>query len=474
MFIKNTISYLITKSLAGLILLLSVIVFTRILRPEEYAVYSISISAMNIIYAISFLWLSLSFTRFYEVYRPNLKALYSSVSFSFISISLILFFLKLFLHQIVFLNFNFELSYFLFFLVISYGWYDLNLRVANVNQQTAIYGKIVLYRALVGFILALLLYHFDGVNGIFVALIVSSIIFPILFIRPNPLLVTCNKVDSFLLKDLFVYGLPLAVTSGLTMIVDFSDRFLISSLIGKHDSGIYSASYDFVLQTLGFLIGVFYLSFFPMINKIYENKELALFDLQLSYYANILLMVALPVSVAYICLPYGFSKLFLGVSFRSISSGLIPIITIGVLIGNLKAYLIDLVFYVRKKTLIQVVLSSVIAIINVVLNLTWIPQYGSIGAAYATLFSFVLGLFLSLMVAMYYKMLPKINMDTVKVVISTLIMFLYLLVLRPTQSYNSLTFTLLLVSSILIYFVILWYLDTLKLKQIIVGLIDKL
>jgi O-antigen/teichoic acid export membrane protein len=264
MLIKNSISYLISKSLAGLILLLSVVVFTRILSPEEYAVYSISISAMNIIYAIFFLWLSLSFTRFYEVYRQDLKKLYSSVLFSFILTAFLLFFLKFLSKKIVFSIFNFEFSYFLFFLVVSYAWYDLNLRIANVNQQTVLYGKIVLYKALIGFLLGLLLYHFNGVNGIFAALIFSSIIFPVFLIKPNPLFLPFKKVDTTLLKSLFFYGLPLAVTAALTVIVDFSDRFLIYTLIGKQQSGIYSANYDFVLQTLSFLIGIFYL-FLPIL-----------------------------------------------------------------------------------------------------------------------------------------------------------------------------------------------------------------
>jgi O-antigen/teichoic acid export membrane protein len=474
MFIKNSVSYLISKSLAGLILLLSVVVFTRILSPEEFAVYSISISAMNIIYGFFFLWLSLSFTRFYEVYRLDLKALYSSVLFCFIFTAFLLFFLKIFSQKIVFSIFNFEFSYSLFFLVVSFAWYDLNLRIANVNQQTVLYRNIVIYKALIGFLLGLLLYHFFGVNGIFAALIFSSIISPVFLIKSNPLILPFKKVDTTLLNAFFVYGLPLAVTAALTMVVDFSDRFLIYTLLGKQQSGIYSANYDFVLQTLSFLIGIFYLSFFPIINKIFENKNTVLFSKQFSDYANILLIISLPVTAVYVFLADGFSNLFLGKFFRSGSSDLMPIITIGVLIGNLKAYLIDLVFYLRKKTLLQVIPSALIALVNVILNLLWIPRFGLIGSAYATLVSFVLGTLLSAIVAMHYKMLPKLNKDTYKILFAVFIMVLYLLTIRPNSPYDLFDFLLALTSSFLIYFGVVWYFDILKLKQLVSALIIKL
>jgi O-antigen/teichoic acid export membrane protein len=385
-----------------------------------------------------------------------------------------LFGLKIILQKTFLIKLDFDYSYTFFFLVISYAWYDLSLRFANVNQLTSTYSKIIKSRAIVSLIFGLILYYSYGIHGIFVALIASSFIFPVLFIKSNYVPFRLDGLDKKLLKSLLVYGLPLAITSGLTMIVDFSDRFLISTIVGKEQSGIYSANYDFVLQTLGFLIGVFYLSFFPIINKIYRKKDAINFEQQFAYYFNILLLVSLPVSVSYILLAEGFSNLFLGASFRSFSGNLLPVITLGVLIGNLKAYAIDLVFYLRKKTLLQVMPSAFVALINVALNLLWIPQFGSIGAAYATLISFILGMFLSILVAMHCKMMPRLNMDTIKVLLATLTMLLCLIILKPSKPYDLFAFLFILTSSFFIYLGALWYLDTLMLKQLVANLLKKL
>ena len=460
--IKEFINYFISRSFAGIVWLLSVIIFTRILTPNEYASYSIAISAMNVIYAVFFLWLSLSFARFYELNKRQKRKFFNAISLSFISILAIIFVIKIFINQVVYKDFYF--SWPLFLLITSYAWYEIHLRYLSVTHDVIGYGNLVRYRAYSFLIFGVLLCKLYGVAGIFTAFIISSTLLPILLINSNFFSFDILKVDRALIKELFFYGLPLAVTTGLTLIVDFSDRFLIAKLMSQDYAGLYSANYDFILQTLGFLTGIFYLTFFPRINKIYESKNYVEFNKEITSYLNIVLIAVLPVSIFYITLANDFANIFLGAPFRSFSGKLIPIISLGVLIGNLKAYILDLVFYLKKITFIQIIPALFITFINIFLNLLWIPQFGLVGAAYATLVSFALGAFLSYWISRRYKIFPRFNSDTIKIIFACLMMLVYLMIIKPQQQNNLIIFFVLLVSSLMLYISIIISLDVFKMK----------
>jgi O-antigen/teichoic acid export membrane protein len=463
LIIKEFVSYFFNRSFAGAVWLLSVIIFTRILTPKEYASYSITISAMNVIYALFFLWLSLSFARFYEPNKHYKRKFFSTISFSFILIAMTLLAIKVLSNQLAYINFNF--SWPLYFLVISYAWYEMHLRLLNIKQDIIGYGNLVRNRACTGLFFAVVLYNLYGVVGIFSAFIFSSIILPILTTKPHFFSFNIIQIDRAVLRELFFYGLPLSITTGLTLIVDFSDRFLIAKLMSPEDAGLYSANYDFVLQTLGFLTGIFYLTFFPHINKIYESKNYYKFNKQFTNYLNIVLLAVLPISIFYICLANDFSNIFLGSSFRSSSEKLIPVISIGILLGNFKAYIFDLVFYLKKITFIQIIPALFIATFNVFLNFLWIPQFGLIGAAYATMFSFTLGALLSYLISRHYQVFPRHNSDTLKIIFSASIMLIYLIIAKPNNTYNLIIFFLLILTSLILYLLLIFFLDVFRIKQ---------
>lgn len=468
MLIKEFVSYFFNRSFAGAVWLLSLVIFTRILNPKEYASYSITISAMNVIYALSFLWLSLSFARFYEPYKHHERKFSRVIVFSFILIVISLLVIKVLSNRLTYINFNF--SWPLFFLVTSYAWYEIHLRFLNIKQDFVGYGNLIIYRACAVLFFGVVFYHLYGVIGIFSAFIFSSILLPILLTNYHFFSFNVVKIDRPVLKELFFYGLPLSITTGLTLIVDFSDRFLIARLMGHDDAGLYSANYDFILQTLGFLTGIFYLTFFPRIIKIYESKNYYEFNKQFASYLNIVLAAVLPISILYICLANDFASIFLGPSFRSCSEKLIPIISIGVLLGNFKAYIFDLVFYLKKITFIQIIPALFIAAFNVLLNLLWIPQFGLIGAAYATMFSFMLGALLSYLISRHYQISPKFNSDTVKIILCASLMLVYLITIKPIEHYSLVIFLSLVCTSLMLYLGLLFLLDVFKIKQNIKSL----
>ena len=74
---------------------------------------------------------------------------------------------------------------------------------------------------------------------------------------------------------------------------------------------------------------------------------------------------------------------------------LAPIIALAILLFGIKGFYFDLAFQFGKTTSRQLWISAAAAIVVTILNLLWIPKYGAMGAAWATVVAFALGLLLS-------------------------------------------------------------------------------
>src|SRR5271169_1206474 len=65
MFWRGVLGYLPVNLVQGVVGLLSIVVFTRILSPAAYGVYALAFSAMSLAQTGLFLWLEASMARFY-------------------------------------------------------------------------------------------------------------------------------------------------------------------------------------------------------------------------------------------------------------------------------------------------------------------------------------------------------------------------------------------------------------------------
>ena len=163
---KHSFYYLVMKSGAGLIGLLSISVFTRFMRPDEYGIYATLLSGLGISYAIFFRWLSQGLGRFYVHGngrgQERNNALISTVAYGFVLAmvdSTVIWCIAL-----VCIPESSLKRWILYLppLVFSYAWYELNLRIANASLQPRLYGYISFSKASLGLLIGVLLYRYFG------------------------------------------------------------------------------------------------------------------------------------------------------------------------------------------------------------------------------------------------------------------------------------------------------------------------
>jgi len=117
---------------------------------------------------------------------------------------------------------------------------------------------------------------------------------------------------------------------------------------------------------------------------------------QLSKNAIALFAIGLPAMVGLALLAPNIADVVLGKAFRETAAALIPWIAFGVFLSCMRAYHLDLAFQLSQHTVGQIWVALGAAVVNLGLNLWWIPRLGLMGAAYATVVAYAVALGISL------------------------------------------------------------------------------
>ncbi len=193
-----------------------------------------------------------------------------------------------------------------------------------------------------------------------------------------------NKKIAFdLLKDSW----PIIMAGAFGLIYGRIDQVLIKHLMQATDVGIYSSAVA-ITEVWYFLPNIITSSLFPAI----VNAKMTSKTLFYSRMKNIILFLLI-VSVATATATTIFAPLLIKIIYGDAFIYAAPILRIyvwsnvGMFLGILSS--IYLIAENRKKTLAFITFIPMVT--NVILNILWIPKYGLVGSAYATLISYSLG-----------------------------------------------------------------------------------
>jgi len=242
---------------------------------------------------------------------------------------------------------------------------------------------------------AFLLYLHSGIIGIFVSGLISS---ALTFVLLLPTIFTNFSFQYLpgIHRELLKFGLPY-LPSGLSwMVIQVIDRPILRALTDDSTVGIYQANYKLGIFML-LLVNMFDYAWRPFfLTHAYEEGAKRMFARVLTYFSLASAFVVLLLSLfiedlvkvqlfgRYIIHPnyWGGLSIVPVILLAHVFSGVYIIFTPGI--------------YIEKKSYHLPYIVGIGAVINIVLNYLLIPPLGMMGAAYATLLSF-----LSMAVALY-------------------------------------------------------------------------
>lgn len=196
-----------------------------------------------------------------------------------------------------------------------------------------------------------------------------------------------NKFSPPMLKEMVFYGFPLLGNELVSIILGLGDRYIIQWQVGSEPLGAYAAGYNLCEYVRMMIVMALFQAIRPMYFKLWadEGKEATQSFIQKSLYFYLMLSFPIIAGVSAIA-----PDLLILLTSGKYSEGavVIPFIIAGLMIYGMHSMLGAGLLIHKSSTLFWLTLLS--AIINMILNVIFIPYYGIGGAAVATLISYII------------------------------------------------------------------------------------
>jgi O-antigen/teichoic acid export membrane protein len=427
MLLRHSAIYLLARGLPGLINLAALAVFTRLVSPEEYGKYVLVVAGASFANSMLFQWLRLGVLRFFPSYDNEAKArirFLSSVAVAYLGLVI---FTGILAVPVSLWMPSFGVPRELWFLGIgllwAQAWFELNLELIRVSLAPSQYGFLAITKTAVALLAGgALAYGGWGGTGLIVGLLVGTLLPGLGVLQKEWRNVSLGLTDRILITKVARYGLPLTASFALNVIIFSAGRFMLGWFKGSQAVGVYAAAYDLTQHTIILLMMVVNLAAYPLAIHALEERGVKAAQNQLRQNSIMLFAIAFPAAVGLALVGENVAHLVLGAEFRDFAGLIIPWVAFAALIQGIKAYYLDLAFQLGERTIMQIWPVFAAAILNVVLNIWWIPIWDVKGAALAALLSYAAGLILSWRLGRRIFPLPFPRVDFFKIVLATLCM----------------------------------------------------
>lgn len=201
---------------------------------------------------------------------------------------------------------------------------------------------------------------------------------------------------------LFHYGWPLALWFTISSILNVSDRYIIGYYLTEKELGTYSAIYDLLYKGMTLLYAPILVAGFPIMSQKYNsgNKKEAIDFLKKLIVFELLIFLVILLAAYF--LRVFFIERIVGIMVTEQALALVLPILFGAFIWQL-AMLVHKPLEFQLKTKIMLLFSAIALLVNIVLNIVFIPSYGIVFASYSTLASAIVYLLLNVFYISYTK-----------------------------------------------------------------------
>ena len=241
-------------------------------------------------------------------------------------------------------------------------------------------------------LLFLMVFHL-GVTGYVLAVICGNA-FTILFLTFTARLwraFSFRKIRKQTVWELFRFSLPMIPATVCWLITDLSDRYLVTYFCGTEENGIYSAAYK-IPSIVNLMTGIFMQAWqFSAVAEASDEESCR------NFYTEVFrgfLSVVMIGSAGLVLLSRFLSRILLDASYFG-AWRYMPVLLVAAAMESVVSFLAT-IYLVRKKTLHSFLTAMAGTVLNLVLNFLFIPRYGALGAAVATMASYAAVLLLRL------------------------------------------------------------------------------
>ena len=436
MLVKNSSIYVLAKAVPGLMAFTALAVYTHLLTPQEYGVYTLIFSAALFLHSAVFNWLPVGMMRFWPGGTYSDNAFISTLGV--IYLRLLIPIVVIVLLVMLVLGWSHILSIMAGLLLLA-GFTVLTIgqQLQSAQMLPNRYAVMTIsYSALaLGFGAALAYFGF-GPIGVVMGVACGMLLPALIISAKSWALFDRTLYTPELTQKLLIYGMPLAASFFLDEVANLSDRYMLAWLVDEAEAGKYAVGYDLAGNSIMMVMNAINLAAYPMIVKLLDQKGKEAALEYFNTYAILLLGVSIPAVVGLSLVGPDLVYLMIGEEYQESVILLLPWVASAIFFMGLGAFYFHLPFQLGNKNFGIFRIAGVTAILNLALNFWLIPKMGMHGAAIATLLSFMFSSALGFIYGRRVFPIPFPVREVSKILIATLFMGVCLWFLRDLRGWH--------------------------------------
>lgn len=237
-----------------------------------------------------------------------------------------------------------------------------------------------------------------GVYSLILSTACINVIQLVLYLKMGKILPKKTSFDSGLVKQMLKYSIPLIPNVVAVWILNMSDRYIILHYCGEWDVGLYGIAAR-CATVVSFIANGVYMAY---TTYAYDKKDDEDAPKQYARILNAFTLVILMICFTGSIFAKEIVQIMTEASYLSSYVMIAPLLYSQLLYGinTIVGYAIGFV----KKSKYILIATSMGAVLNVVLNIVLIPQFGAVAAAYTTCISFIIMTIITYMISqkLYY------------------------------------------------------------------------
>ncbi|KMT23389.1 lipopolysaccharide biosynthesis protein [Clostridium cylindrosporum] len=425
--ISNTAIFGIGTFSSKVLVFLLMPLYTRVLSNSDYGIVDLLVQTSNLLIPIVSVGITGAVIRFGLDKSIDKKDVFSIGLFTIFAGFCVFLLLEPILSK---LNYISEHTRVIYIFVLTSSLRSLCSQFVRAKQYVKLYafdGVLSTITTIIYNILFLVTFRL-GILGYVMAIIFSDIT-SVIFLFVSARLHRYIHIKGIKLSTanvMYRYAIPLIPTTIFWWITNVSDRYLVSYMIGSKANGLYAVSYK--IPSVIVLVSGIFMDAWQM-SAISEDdsadREKFFTKVFGAYQAIIFISASMLVLLSKFI-----TKILVSSSFYP-SWRYIPFLVMATIFSCFVTFL-GSIYMVEKKSSLSLVTMVVGAVINVILNLLFIPKIGVNGAALATLISYLVVFILRVINTKKYI---KIKWNTWRIVLNITVIFIQSIVMISEISY---------------------------------------
>lgn len=418
---KSAAIYFGARITAAFIGFLAIALYTRLVTPEDYGVFTLVMTTALTLFALAFQWLRAGVLRFLPAEETLASPTLAATFLGFLATGLMV----LVAGGIAFTSFSDPARSQLILLAIplflAISALEVTAAVLQARKQPLFYAVFLVARSLgtLVFSLGLVLLGYKA-QGLLLGATLGHVLPVIILLVHQRRLLPDLPLRQATLRRLLIFGWPMTFVGLAGSVIAIADRYMIAWFIDVGAAGAYAAPYDLAQRTLHMLMLSAFLAFSPLVFRSFERDNEEVWQAHLHAQCRLLLATGLPAAFLLAVAAPLIGLLFFGEAFREQATQLVPWIAAGAFFQGLMAFYMSYAFTLTQRTRANALIVIAGALANVALNFIMIPLFGALGAAIATLVTYIALLGSALVISRQWILLPWPREDLGRIALALL------------------------------------------------------